>query len=292
MGSYSSILNLMTRLALCLAISFMPNSAEGDDYLSIKFSKKNQLRTGMLWIRLKPNLILAQTLLPMGVGVSDESFLDLNSGISEVTDFGQLPYSAAGRLFFTRPDGKVATCSGAFAGRADLILTAAHCVMSLEGDWNRDFLFIRAYGTDRQDVFAIECVAAPANWGALSDQSLYRYDYAFLRATRNSQAGSLGITNGQPPDEVKLVGYANNYFEGRRMLELDVPTFIAEDGLIGSENNPLGKGSSGSPWLGLSTVFTVTSYVSPYFRQNVMGPRLSLDALHLVNYAGNGCEAA
>lgn len=260
----SGMMVFVIRLLLGVLV-LAPPATYCDDFLSINFSEKNQLRTGMLWIRLKPNLILAQSLTPVGGTGGRGEFLDINSGISEVTEFGQLPYSAAGRLFFTKPNGKVATCSGAFAGGSELIITAAHWVMSLEGDWNKDFLFIRSYGTGKQDVFAIECIAAPAQWGLLTDQRLYRYDYAFLRATRKTQAGSLGITNGQPPDELTLVGYANNYFEGRRLLELVVPIFMTDDGLIGSENNPLGQGSSGSPWLGLSTVFTVTSYLSPYY---------------------------
>jgi len=161
--------------------------------------------------------------------------------------------------------------------------------MTAQGDWNADFLFIRSYGSGNQDVFAIQCAAAPSEWGDVSGDDVLKYDYAFLRTNRKSKIGSLGITNGPPPDQLMLVGYADNHSDGRKLLRLEANIIATESNKIGSMDNPLGSGSSGSPWLGLMTVYSVSSHYRTDEKGIMWGPRLTANTMQLIEYTREGC---
>lgn len=272
-------------ICFCTAIS-MSFSIHADDYLSIKFSPKNQLKTGMTWIQFKPELVLASKLRK-----SSKKQKDAIQPVPGDVLNGRLPYSAVGKLFFTKDNGKVSNCSAAFAGGGDVIVTAAHCVMTSDGDWNADFLFVRAYGSDKQDVYAIQCVAVPSRWGEMNGNDLLPYDYAFLRTTRKSIVGSLGITNGAPPQELTIVGYSDTHYEGRQLVSLPTEVVFTNAGQLGFIDNPFGEGNSGAPWLGLSTIYSISSHYRAD-KENIMwGPRLTADTIGLIEYTRNGCES-
>lgn len=289
-----SFLAIIVTLAVTLLFWSIETSA---DYYSIKYSKKNQLRTGMLWIRLRPQLVLATSLEPAelknnrrGKKKGSKAVTDQSLAVAAKKIASELPYSAAGKLFFTNDEGKISTCSAAFAGASNLIVTAAHCVMNENGHWYDDFIFIRSFGTNKQDLYSIHCVATPSEWGDLHGEKIFDYDYAFLRTNRITKGGSLGITNGAPPESLTLVGYSDNYNNGLTMLSIDVENSSDEPGQLRSQNNPLGKGSSGMPWLSLSTVYSVTSHYRAKEEDTMWGPRLTKNTMDLISYTRNGCE--
>lgn len=276
-------------------VALSPSIAADDDYLSIKFSKKNQLRTGMVWIQFKPKLVLAQTQRKKQknwyhkVSGNDQQpkrvYTSSNGGKP-----ASMPQAAVGKLFYTKSDGQIANCSAAFAGGRDVIVTAAHCVMSDSGDWHGDFLFIRSYGSEEHDVFAIDCIATPGEWGEQTGDIL-DYDYAFLRTSRITPSGNLRITDQNPPDNLRLLGYSDRHNDGRQMLDLNVQVVTAGAGRLGSMGNHMGAGSSGSPWLASSTVYSVSSYYNIDEKDLMWGPRLSKNTLELAAYTQNGCES-
>ena len=270
---------------MVLILATSPASA---DYLSIKYSQKNQLRTGMAWMKLKPRLVLAPR-----AGGRTTALPDAESGVVAVPDSlatGELPYTSAGKLFFTRENGEIANCSAAFAGAPNLIVTAAHCVMDADGAWNSDFLFIRAYGSSAQDTYAISCVAIPEEWGEIQSDQPGLYDYAFLQAGRQGKGGSLGIANGMPQDALKIIGYADNFYDGRRLIEFSFVAESSQDGRLASLGNQLGRGNSGAPWVSnVSTVYSVSASRRDDI-SSMWGPRLTDKTLSMIRYVSNGCS--
>ena len=67
------------------------------------------------------------------------------------------------------------------------------------------------YKNRRQLVPGSRTITPLGEWGMLEGNAALDYDYAFLRTTRASTQGSLGITHGIPPQELMLVGYSNNF---------------------------------------------------------------------------------
>ena len=281
------------RYTLILALlALSPVIAANEEYLSIKFSKKNQLRTSMIWIQFKPKLVLAnkkqKTWYQKVSGKNRQSSRVYTSSTS--TNPQTLPQAAVGKLFYTKPNGQIANCSASFAGGPDVIVTAAHCVMSDNGDWHDDFLFIRSYGSKEHDVFAIDCIATPGEWGDSSGDIL-GHDYAFLHTNRLTGSGNLRISDQTPPDNLRLMGYSDRHSEGRQLLDFDVQIVSAEADRVGSVGSTMGAGSSGSPWLSRSTVYSVSSYYNIDQEELMWGPRLSKNTLELAAYTRNGCES-
>ncbi|MDJ0879297.1 MAG: hypothetical protein QNI86_11840 [Halieaceae bacterium] len=288
-----------SRLLLALLLALMPTAPTlGVDYISIKFAKKNQLRTSFRWIQHNPRLVNNKSMTP--VAVEGESAASAGrQGTSRPDKVGipeefydlHLPYGAVGKIFFVKRSGEVSTCTGAFAGGGHTVLTAAHCVLGIAGDWHSDFIFVLAYGTENQEVYGIECAAVPGEWGMLEGNAALDYDYAFLRTTRASTQGSLGITHGIPPAELMLVGYSNNFKNGHSPLRVSVETFADGPARLAYANNPLSQGSSGTPWVGMSTVYSLTSHFHESEKDVMLGPRFTEKTMELLNYSRNGCEA-
>ncbi|MFT7219440.1 MAG: V8-like Glu-specific endopeptidase [Candidatus Azotimanducaceae bacterium] len=288
-------IGLTANLGRCLfvlaALHFSCGIQAENDYLSIKFSKKNQLKTGMVWMQFKPKLILAKKQRKnwfQKVTGNDQKPKQVHTSAAKKNE-ESLPQAAVGKLFYTKSDGQIANCSAAFAGGPDIIVTAAHCVMSANGDWNGNFLFIRSYGSEHHDVYAIECIATPGEWGERSGD-LLGFDYAFLRANRIATSGNLDITDRRPPSRLMLIGYSDSHRNGRKMMQLDVRVIKEAPGRVGSRKHPMGAGSSGSPWLAQKTVYSVSSYYNADEQGVMWGPRLSENTLHLASYTRNGCE--
>ncbi len=270
-----------------LLVTLIGTPAFADDFLSVQFSSKNQIRTGLTWIRHKPELVLAENTRKMKN--------NKRHPVNPVPDSqlnGRLPYSAIGKLLFTKDGGKVASCSASFVGGSDVIATAAHCVMTASGNWNADFLFIRGYGSDNHDVYAIECAALPAEWGALLGDDLLPFDYAFLRTSRKSPVGTLGITNGVPPGKLTIVGYSETHFEGRKLLQLPTNVVFTDSGKLASANNPFGEGNSGAPWINVSTVYSLSSHLRTDKKGTMWGPRLTAQAMRMIEFTRQGCKTS
>ncbi|MEP5766017.1 MAG: hypothetical protein ABJ308_15580 [Halieaceae bacterium] len=286
------------QLGLSLSLLLVPVQGQALDHLSVKFTKKSQLRTSFRWIQNQPKLIRNSSLTPIlvdsgypgGGANGGKHDRPKTVGVPEEFNDVHLPYAAVGKIFFTKRNGEISTCTGAFAGAADTVITAAHCVLGMSGEWHSDFIFVLSYGGEQQDVYAVECVAVPQEWGTLEGDAALGYDYAFLRTTRASEQGSLGITNGIPPEDIMLVGYSNNIQNGRRMLRVAVDAYADGPDKLAYANNPLSTGSSGTPWLGMSTVYSVTSHFHKERKDIMLGPRFTRQTMDLLKYARNGCE--
>lgn len=293
--SARSVVACLLTLVLTAAIYSTPSHAV--DYISIKFAKKNQLRTSFRWIQHNPRLGENETMSPVKVSGSASNKRPrrpdrpLEIGIPEAFYDWQLPYGAVGKIFFVKRSGEVSTCTGAFAGGGQTVLTAAHCVLGISGDWHSDFIFVLAYGTEEQEVYGIECVAVPGEWGMLEGNAAMDYDYAFMRTTRASSKGSLGITHGTPPDKLMLVGYSNNFKNGHAPLRVSVEAFADGPDRLAYASNPLSFGSSGTPWVGMTTVYSLTSHFHDTESDVMLGPRFTEKTMELLNYSRNGCEA-
>ncbi len=265
-------------------------STASDDFLSIQFSKKNQVKTGLTWIQQKPKLINHAR----SKGKRMEALQNDNLSEPSKHDLANRePYTQIGKLFFTLGDrpGQISNCTAAFAGSGRTLITAAHCVMSASGEWNDDFLFVRAYGSKEQEIYAVECIGLLESWGSVLSDSVLTFDYAFLQTSRVSRTGQLPLSTNSPPRQMRIVGYSDNHLNGRRMLELEIRSTI-EDTMLSYNDNPLGQGSSGSPWLSAdpAKVFSVTSHYKKEDHEKMLGPRLTNDAMRLFTFTQNGCD--
>lgn len=273
---------------MLLTILIPASAGAEEDYLSISFSKKNQVRTAMIWIQFKSHLIMNQT-------SRRSAKLPKGSKARVVAD--QLTrkdpaFSRVGKLFFTQDYGQVAQCSASLVGESGLIATAAHCVMAVNGDWNSDFMFVRGYGSSDQDVFAIDCIALRSAWGENSDEEILEADYAFLQSSRENTFGGLQVnTTGVVPSNLRIVGYSEEHSEGRQMLELPVQVF-SEPGKLGALGNDFGKGNSGAPWISLEKpeLFSVSSHFVKDDKNIMWGPRFDETTQGLMEFTGRGCR--
>lgn len=260
-----------------------------NDYLSIKFSEKHQVRTGLIWIQHRPTAVLGEENSRRAKRF--KSTPDGPQVVAADVAQNQAPYSRVGKLLYTRPDGSIASCSAAFAGQKQVLLTAAHCVMSATGDWHGDFLFIRSFGGTQHDVYAIQCIGLPSAWGSIGSESL-SFDYAFLQTTRVGLKGHLELAINPPPQTLKVIGYSDAYLDGQKMFEVDVP--VSASGLaLRAGDNPLGHGSSGAPWVQPvdSVLYSLTSHYEKGDALTAVGPRIDSESVGLMQYVERGCES-
>ncbi|MEM0955932.1 MAG: hypothetical protein AAGI24_17455 [Pseudomonadota bacterium] len=286
---------LLAPAILCLAPAVIPVAEASDDFLSISFSEKKQVRSSMRWMHGLPKLMM--------VGQESDtpvSTATLASGVSPVTKEAyysdhtgdkHMPYAVIGKLFYVKPDNTVATCNGALTGSSDVILTAAHCVLDVGGEWHRYFLFIQGYATTQPRVYAISCAAVPGAWGSLAGWESYPYDYAFMKLRRPSSDGSLGMSSGIPPRHLQLIGYADNLAEGQLLVEVEATLDKFDGNLIRASNNPLKSGSSGMPWIAASIVHSVSSFWLPGEERSMWGPRFTQSTFSLLRHVQNGCSS-
>ncbi len=260
------------------------------------FDDRSQAATALRWMAINPLLSRnqdASTLsLEGGSGVQIPPEYDWTPNISAASQsqLAELPYAAMGKLFFKRPDGSPATCSAGFAGADDVIITAAHCLMQRDGSWNSDVMFYRLYGAGPPEVFAISCMATTRGWEQLDGAKQLYHDVAFLKTARPNEAGSLGVSKGLPAEYLLVSGYANKYFNGQRMITLTAPSFYSRSGFLGTKGNPLGSGSSGTPWTAMETVYSVSSFFAESHPNVMWGPRITTETLELMDFVRSGCE--
>lgn len=280
-------------LLLCAFFLLFAPISMASDVLSIKLSKKNQLRTSMFWIQHKSRLLLGASLLPASKSAHRESHRIKDAGrsaqqLSKQELSKDSPFSAVGKLFFTKRGGEISSCTAAFASNASVVLTAAHCVMTEDGDWHDDFLFVRSFGSGAQEIYAVACVAVTSMWGEFSDEKASQFDYAALKTTRIHEGARLNVSEATPPPTLNIVGYSDNHTDGMTMLKLQIDTII--DGRkIGSRHNPLGSGNSGAPWLSGSRIYSISSYYMGTEKGIIWGPPMSRDVSDLLRYTSKRC---
>jgi hypothetical protein len=117
---------------------------------------------------------------------------------------------AVGRLYFRKPGGKGAVCSGAVVA-VNVVLTAAHCIRNgSSGRWNGKWLFVPGgEGTNTQPygVFASRTAAVKATWSkypwnqvAGTDKSGYfPMDYGFVVLQADARGWNVGNYTGAFP---------------------------------------------------------------------------------------------
>lgn len=278
---------------LIMSVACFSQETGATDFLSVKLSKKNQLRTSMFWIQHKSRLLLGASLLKASKPNRREQRRIFDAGRSATIlseeDIGKdKPFSAVGKLFFTGNEGEIRSCTASFTSDSNVILTAAHCVMTEAGDWHEDFLFVRSFGTGKQEIYAVSCVAVTSMWGEYGSDEASLFDYAALKTSRMHDGAMLNISKEQPPSKLQIVGYSDNHKGGMSLLKLDIQTFFQEN-KIGSRKNPFGSGNSGAPWIAGDQVYSISSYYMADEKGIVWGPQMSEQVSGLLKYASTRC---
>lgn len=278
-----------------VGLLLLSSASWADSYYSVTYTKRSQLKISMEWIGRRASMLAATSVdVPAHDGsrryqgrgeVTDKSLM-----VTDADSRASLPFSAIGKLFFEKADGSISTCSAAFVSSPLIVATAAHCVMDLDGNWHKDFIFVRNFGTSQQEVYGISCLGIPAGWGDLMAPEAFKHDYAFLKSAQLSHGAALGLSASPPPAELQLVGFANNYYRGNEMLSINLSTIRDQAEMVGTSENPLGVGSSGMPWLSMTTAYSVSSHYRSDEIDIMWGPRFNADTLALLDYVKNDCQ--
>ncbi len=269
--------------------------------LSKSFDTREQAATALRWMALNPLFSAVGRSEPPAVGDLAGTLETEAPGEYRATpavravmqkSLEELPYAAIGRLFFRKPDGTPGTCSAGFTGREDTLVTAAHCLVQQDGQWNTDFLFYRLYGTGLQEAYPVRCVAAPRPWVELQGGERLSHDIGFFSVGGETRAGFLGISKGLPAERLELAGYSDSYYDGQIPVTITAPSFYSPSGLLGTLGNPLGRGSSGTPWTALNTVYSVSSFYTDGDTRVMWGPRVTSGTMSTLEYVLSACSSS
>jgi hypothetical protein len=170
---------------------------------------------------------------------------------------------ATGRVFFVL-DGVEYACSGVVVGgvRADVVMTAAHCVSDGAGGWAVDWTFIPGYSSGREPFgrYVAQTFYVSSRWADGSDEN---DDVAFVvvrradgpaRLSRRDVAAVTGaepIVFGYRGAEATVFGYpAQRPYNGGRLdycagKVVPDPYGAADAGV----RCAMTEGDSGGPWL-------------------------------------------
>jgi hypothetical protein len=253
----------------------------------VHFSDQQRLRTSLRWIGLRPGVVdpVALPVAPVERGLPASKKASTLS-VEKLTDF---PAASIGKLLFIRPSGETGACTASFVAGKNILLTAANCIISKQGQANRDFVFFTAYGTEAQHLYDIICVAFPSEWTRRGGAEGWRHNYAFLRTGRNNTFGGLGLTNALVPRKISQLGFADAIGEGRQIQGVDSGAYMTRDGLVGTIYTALGAGSSGNPWVRNSIVYSLSSHYDPEQPNVLLGPRISAATMALLSRMRKEC---
>jgi len=175
--------------------------------------------------------------------------LSTTAGVPFPASVGQQPYSPAGKLFATTPTGNV-YCSASFVGSSQMLLTAAHGIMSNQGVYFTNLLFVRASAPagGGQGVF-IKGGFPWANYYS-SGTPNRAFDYAFLYTYTASGGGWLELLTGCPYATWTAAGYPENYGSGNTMYAVEGSKGTIGNSIVTMLQNPMSSGASGGPWIG------------------------------------------
>lgn len=221
---------------------------------------------------------------PQGLGTISDA---------EVYDRSGLGASTFGRLYFTFNGTDLNVCSATVVNSTsgDIVVTAAHCVVSTDGTGTIADSVIFVPG-DRNDaaetpygVWAAVSVEVPQEFvthaitdsqGILQSEKGWNYDFAFLKMEeKNGQSiqdvtGAQGIAFGIPVDTLTQVGYPSAPpYDGREEYVCASTQFSSNWQGGYTHDCTMTQGSSGGGWLtgydrttGTGYVVGVTSTVS------------------------------
>ncbi|WP_299223910.1 hypothetical protein [uncultured Psychroserpens sp.] len=166
-------------------------------------------------------------------------------------DVSKQPFCCAGKLFFTKPNGKDYTGSAEFCGDDQIVLTAAHCVRDhTTGAWFNKIMFYPAYANGGNEKFAVKIKTTRKKWVNNKKSEPFRYDYSFLVTNKKSKTGYLGWKTYNRYSEWTSIGYPLNYGNAEYMKEVKGDVASTKLGLIEMSNNPMTEGCSGGAWIG------------------------------------------
>jgi hypothetical protein len=282
---------MMSRLSTLLLSGLLGLLASGQlvaDEIVITFSKEDELKTGLRWIDLRPEVIRPTALA--AESVSNSGALP-KSGLTNLRSQPPVNHgeTAVGKLLFVTPGGAAGSCTATFVAGKSTLLTAARCIMDRSGQRNSDFVFLTSYGSPAQQLYPISCAVVPQAWTTEEGAGGWAHNVAFLRTSRDSTFGGLGVTNAFPPKNVARVGFTDAVGEGRQMQLSTSGAFMTTNKMVGSLYDLLSAGSSGNPWIRNSIVHSISSHYDPALPTVLLGPRFTGATMKLLARAKNDC---
>lgn len=257
--------------------------------VSIQFSEKHQLETALGWSRRYSSTLIRESAEADERSGESE---DIDAKFIQGDSLRNKPYAAIGKLFYfdrqyvPRPR----SCTAFFV--ADTVLmTAAHCVMGLDGQWREDFIFFGSFGSEQVDIYSIRCVAIPSKWGDVGQEKALEHDFAFLKTTRRSTRGHLKLVDSKPVRSVRVIGYGASL--AAHLIELEQRDAEIEYGAghLSLLDNPMGPGSSGAPWIvNGDQVISLSSHYEGASKRHLNGPLVTADAHELKEFVEAGCQ--
>jgi len=187
----------------------------------------------------------------------------------------EMPAAAIGRLFMTRGNQERSSCT-AFKVSPDTVMTAAHCVMTRDGHWQRDLVFVTGLGTEALSARGVQCVVVDRNWGAIGSELAPGIDYAVMSIDAGTTPSYLALDIDGTAEAVSILGYRSDCC-GNRLLEVSKrkSEISRNQNHFVSSNNLLVMGSSGSPWISQSTgkVISLNAQYPSLGSARLNGPR-------------------
>lgn len=211
----------------------------------------------------------------------------------EKANVNAFPFSAGGKLFFTKSDGKDYVCSAQFVGSTRVLMTAAHCLMDQKtGQFFTNISFKRAYNNGGGQLVRYECASVWPDWKTGSSNYNWKKDYGFLYTATSSEGGALGLKTKIPYSQWLAIGYPANYGNNQYMNKVSGSKGVIADGTVEMKNNPMRSGNSGGAWIGDVKSFTddgnyaigLNSFHAENYPDSEFGPYFDADTFALYEY--------
>jgi len=208
------------------------------------------------------------------------------------TTMAALPYAAVGRLFMTRSNQERSSCTAFLIG-PDTAMTAAHCVMTPDGRWQHDLVFVTGLGTDALSARGVQCAVVHRDWGAIDAGMPPAIDYAILKIDGRLSQTHLGLVLDGDAVDVSIIGYRSDCC-GSQMLSLPIKkaAISRKSSYFVSSNNPMGIGSSGSPWVSPASgkVITLNAQYPKLGSRKLSGPRFDQRTRAMLQHIQSSCR--
>jgi len=195
---------------------------------------------------------------PLDVGSLGEQFT--SAELTPTTAVLSYPYRAAGKLFFTTPNGN-ATCSAA-AISPRIVLTAGHCVHNGIGAFYSNFMFVPAFSNASAPymTWAASYIATTNVWASGGGTIPNAADWGMLEMVDqniNGTTTSLGnlvgwfgfLTLSTIPNHSTILGYPNAFDSGQQMHQVLAQSAVAVAPNNAEYGSDMSTGAGGGPWV-------------------------------------------
>lgn len=257
------------------------------DYQVVEFDDNSMNDALLFWTEEQMRLAIEVTTTdnddsaPYFPQANIEQFDDLILKVEEA-DVTKFPFNAAGKLYFTFPDGNH-MASAQFCGSKQTILTAAHCLIDKDGNTATNVIFKRAYnnGKEAQAIAIKYLVINPKYKNGMKEE-----DYAFGVTDKESDVSPMDYILDSTFGEAISIGYPTNYYNAKIMAKvtgLYGKPFVDS---LGMRGNPFQAGASGGAWINTETN-KIVSLNSHIFHNGYLmsGPILDSEFEQLFTYA-------